>query len=124
QTRLVALLVEPSLSFSTGRRSAYDDLLGTNAQRARKNCAHCEDTAVKFVLRFLRVAPQEGRNVQVVRGHFAGYFADIFLHLVDDVGLLLRLLLWRLGNFAAGLPGLGQERRPLLRLLLVGVLET
>ena len=74
------------------------------------------------LLCFLRVAAQEGRHVEVVRRDLARDLADIFLDLVNDVRLA-RLRLWWLGNISASFPGLGQEGRPLLGLLLVGVPE-
>src|SRR5271165_5620744 len=73
-------------------------------------------------LSFLGLAAEEGGDVQVVRGDFVAYFADVLLDLVDYVG---QRLLLRDGGFylAAGFPGLGKEGRLLLNILFVGFLE-
>ena len=61
-------------------------------------------------LGFLRVTAKECRDIEVVRGNFAGDFANIFLDLMDDVNLVrLRRQFWLLWDFAASLPGLRQE---------------
>ena len=73
-------------------------------------------------LGFLGLAAEECRYVQVIRGNFVADFADVLLDLVDYVGQ--RLLLRRGSfHFAAGFPGLGQERRLLDGILFVGFLE-
>jgi hypothetical protein len=71
---------------------------------------------------FLGLAAEECRDVEVVRGDFVGCFADVLLNLVDYVGQRL-LLGTRLLDFAAGFPCLGQERRLLWDVFLVGFLE-
>ncbi len=64
----------------------------------------------EIVLGFLRVTTKECWDIQVVRGNFAGDFANIFLNLVNDVNLVrMRRQFWLLGNFSPGLPGLRQE---------------
>jgi hypothetical protein len=72
--------------------------------------------------RFLGLAAEEGRHVQIVRGDFVAYFADVLLNLMDNVGQ--RLLLRRgCFYFAAGFPGFGEELRFLGDVLFVGILE-
>ena len=49
-------------------------------------------------LGFLGVAAEECRYIEIVRGNFAGDFANIFLYLMDDVDLLrLEPLRWAVG---------------------------
>ena len=77
-------------------------------QRARHPAAPQRKTrSVESRSGLLRLAAEECRHIEVVRGDFVADVANILLHLVHDVGQLLLLGLVR--NFAAGLPGFRQE---------------
>ena len=61
-------------------------------------------------LGFLCVTTEKCWDIQVVRGNFAGDFANILLDLVNDVNLVwLWRQFWLFGDFSPGLPGLRQE---------------
>ncbi len=67
------------------------------------------------------MAAEECWDVEIVGGDVLADFADVLLDLVDDVGQrVLHRFIW---NFAAGFPGLGQERLLLVDVFLIGVLE-
>src|SRR6266446_1706817 len=74
-----------------------------------------------LALGFLGLAAEECRHVQVVGRNILADLADVLLDLVDDVRQLV--LHRHVRHFAAGLPGLGQERLLLMDVFLVGVLE-
>src|SRR5256885_17021607 len=73
------------------------------------------------LLGFLRLTAQECRYVQIVSRNILADFADVLLNLVDHVWQ--RLLHGRLGDLAACLPGLWQQRLLLMDVFLIGVLE-
>src|SRR5271170_863180 len=74
-------------------------------------------------LRFLRLAAQEGWDVQVVGWDFASYVGDVAADLLDDVGLLRRDVA-AAGLFARGFPRLRKVRGLLMRFAAGYVAET
>src|SRR5438046_7533542 len=73
------------------------------------------------LLGFLRLTAQECRYVQIISRNVLADFVDVLLNLVDHVWQ--RLLHGRLGDLAACLPGLWQQRLLLMDVFLIGVLE-
>src|SRR6266481_7557256 len=80
--------------------------------------APIEKRRLKSCLGFLCLAAEERRHVQVVRSNFRTDLPHILLNLLHDIRQLL--LPWRdILDIAPRLPGLRQQRRPLLRVFLV-----
>src|SRR5258708_19375126 len=73
-------------------------------------------------LGFLRLPAQEGRHIEVVRRNIVANLADVLLDLVHDIRQFL--LPWGdILDIAPRLPGLRQERWPLVRVFLVRLPE-
>src|SRR5580693_8300032 len=64
----------------------------------------------------LGLPAQKSRDVEIVGRNIWADFADVLLHLVDDIRQ--RLLHGRFGGFASRFPGLGQERLFLVHVFL------
>jgi hypothetical protein len=79
---------------------------------------------VKDRLSLLGLAAEEGGDVEVVRADFRLQVANVLSDLVDDVGDRFLVRDGWFGDVAAGFPGAGQELGFVLRVLLVGFLET